>query len=453
MTKFSLYFQSNENGNKTEFIGMNLDCVMLVLERLGLPELLNVARINDEFGILAVGVFRRKYSHLQVLVEDDFEFPEEPSELNRVTGAFGQIFRKIGIIGNEMPQFDVTESHIQLDGYDTIVNTFKCFGQAIRKLKFTTSFLYHYSTEKFVAELISNFTSDSLVDVEFADINEKLLTYISKPLVGVETVRMSGVHLGSLPNGFPLNELFPNVRRLDLSALSGDHLDYFNCHIPNLEHFSINGIIARNGNNQDETYFTTMIQQNPQIQSIDFYGTDSKLLRLVNTQLSHLDALGLSQFDMRAGHLQFENVTKLSIHSEKGSPENLHFPRLQTLYANVAIDHFDEWQHFLNEHSHLTRVHLKYFNLNNAQFQQLTANLGNVEEFTLDHRTDRPETQKVKSTAIAAFLRSHAKVQRINVINFPDYTYRALKHQLDRAWDSTIIKHGVSFKRRATWMS
>lgn len=425
--------------------------MFLILERLDLPELLNVARINDEFESVAVGVFRRKYSHLQVLVQDDFEFPEEPYELaglNRFTGIFGRLFRKFGIIDNKTPQFEVTESQIQLDGYETIVHTFKYFGSAIKKLKFTTTFLYQHSTEKFMAELISKFTSDLLVDVEFEDINEKILTFITKPLVGVETVRLNGVHLGSVPNGFPLNELFPSVRRLELSALGGDCLSYFNCHMPHLEHFSINGIIARNGDNRDESIFTTMIQKNPQIRSIDLYRPDSQFLQKVNNLLPQLDALGLSQFGLRKGNIQFENVTKFAIHSEKGSPKNLHFPRLQTLYVTIAMNHLNEWHNFLNEHSHLTRAHLRFYNINNAQFQRFTANLENVEEITLDHRTDRFETQNVKSTAIAAFLRSHDKIQQINVINFPDYTGRALKAQLNRDWDSTIIRHGLAFKRR-----
>ena len=59
---------------------MNSDCLFIIFEHLDLTGLLNMARITDQFSMIAADVFRREYSHLRVEFDDSFVLPDNSNE-------------------------------------------------------------------------------------------------------------------------------------------------------------------------------------------------------------------------------------------------------------------------------------------------------------------------------------------------------------------------------------
>lgn len=433
---------------------MNEDCVFLILKQLNYNDLLSTAQVNEDLSSLASSVFHHKYSHLQVVVRYDDEFPKNPKEASNDsggktnTGKIGRFFQRLfGIAPKKeeaKPVAHESDTSISITDYDSIVHTFKHFGSVIRRLKIFTLNELQNSNEEFMGHLISEYASESLTDVEFEFVNKKLLAHITAPLVNVETVRFFGVYLSAVPKGLRLNELFPTVRRLDLQSVDGDGMGYFNCHMPHLIHFS-----TREINLDSEASFTDFIMKNPQIKSIEVNDNYPKFIQMANAHLPQLDTLKLSDFKLSNGSVRFENVTTFVTNLQHGSLENLHFPRLQTLRIHYRSSRFVDYLKFLNEHNHLKHLHLKYHTLSEAEFHRLTDNLIHLTKVTLEIGFDGLAKQVFSSKVIVNFLKTHDKMTQLNVIKYPaEWNVAQLQEQLKPEWDTEISERELVFERK-----
>lgn len=426
-----------------------MDCAFIILEHLDFDDLLAVAQISDEISTVAASVFRLKYSHFQIDVRYDFEFPEKPSKLLNVAGmkidskTIARVLRRFGI----SPKKTKTNWHnftmdptIYLNDFHSIFNAFQNFGHLIRKLKFSSA-LKQDTKAEFMGNLISEFISDSLVEFVFEHSNDNLLSYITKPLANVETVRLEMVDLKVFPNSLPLNELFPAMRSLELDSLQ--RVDSLNCHMPNLEHVSIKDIYV-------VIPLENIIMNNPQIKSVHLYNNRPQLIQMIGTNLPQLETLSLFYFFLSNENIRLENVTKLFFDLRFGSLKGMHFPRLQILHIGYSNDRFDECHQFLNEHNHLQHLFLKHQNLRDSRFQQLTTNLTNLTEMTLEIGMDEfiHTGETLSADAIVEFVRSHDKVNHLNLINSDDQCIAEIKEALKHGWDSKTIQRGVSFERK-----
>ena len=88
--------------------------------------------------------------------------------------------------------------------------------------------------------------------------------------------------------------------------------------------------------------------------------------------------------------------------------------------------------------------------MDDAQFQQLTANLTELVELTLE-RGNSSQNEVISSGAIVEFLRSHHKVKQLNVITMLKHCEAELKEQLKDEWNTRIIKAGLSFRRSTNY--
>lgn len=393
-----------------------------------------MAEVSDHFSMLSAGAFQHKYFNLQVVVGDDFEFPEE-SNANAFGGLFG-IFRK-----KEDKRFhaDVSDTAIVLGDYDTILCTFKHFARVIRRLKLKASIISRNSVEEFMGNLLSKHPFDSLVDVAFEETNDEFFAYITKSLESVESVRFEGTFLRAVPRGLPLNELFPAVRRLELDSLTGGGLGFFNCNMPHLQHFSVGGI-----NQESESCFADVMLNNRQIQSVEVNDNYPNFVEKVNELLPQLETLTLTDFTPTNGCVRFENVTTFSTTLGYSSSHSLHFPRLQTFQFQFIQERFAEYLTFLGEHNHLSHLNVNHWDLNDSQFKQLTANLPNLAEITLEQRT---RIKVLSTNVIREFLETHNHVMQLNVLNLPEACEIELHEQLKDMWIIKTVNRGLTFKR------
>lgn len=414
--------------------------MFLILERLDLVDLLNVAEVNKDFSVLASSVFRTKFSHLYVKVLDRFTIPKKPSLV-------GRLFEGLGVLDKKEEEKKITyiyvsDTYIHLDEYYNIVSIFKHFGHVIKKLQLFRNPLNEYSKEEFLGNLISKYTSDALVDVKIENGNEKVLTYITKPLVSVATVKFVKGSLDTVPTGLSLSNLFPAVRRLNFEYLKGTGLSYFNCHTPHLEQVSIKGMTA-----DTESTFIDLIRNNSQIRDIKIFDDNYEFVNNVNALLPQLETLTLSNLNIQSElteNIRFENVTKFSIKKGNGSPNKLHFPKLQSLHIDYNSERLLAWIDFLREHEHLCQLNLTHGDINDSQFKQLTAHLPGLVEMT----QTRGFQSHLSNSATVEYLRSHQNVKKFNAINFDIYYVADLEAQLQHEWHIKIVGYTRHFTRR-----
>lgn len=400
-------------------------------------DLLNLAETSPQISEIAAMVFRYKYSHLQVIVYNDFPHPDETNRW-----AF-EMFGLREKTEEKLPE--VYERSIQLKCYDTILKTFKHFGHAIKKFKMAyRSWLRHVQAE-IMGNLISEYLSETLVEIEFVHAVEKTLEYITKPLVSVHVVTFAETFEGD-SRILPINELYPSLHSLNLEFTTGGGLDYFECHMPYLEHVSIKGITNRHDFTHDG--FESMIKKNPQIISLQLYKPSVEFLRKVNTILQQLESLTLKSFRMTEGSIRFENVTTFGMEDWKSSPQGLYFPRIQTLHIVYNGSYFNEWHQFVNEHNRLIQLHLAHKEMTDSQFQQLTANLRNLVEISLCFEGESIGNEVLSANMIAEFVRNHKKLQKIDIINYLGFDEATLQDQLNEKWNIDSIHGGLSFTRK-----
>lgn len=429
------------------FGDLDWDCVFHIFEYLDLGDLLNVAQINDQFNKLAVEEFRHKYSQLRVVVKDTFKFPDKINEMltgTKIdTDAFERIHEEPLYIPNRTPNITVSEYQLELDDFQSIFELFKQFGHMIKKLECQIS-SQNWRTG-FIGYLISKYSSESLVDVELAYHPDSLLVHITKSLTNVQNITFKNCHYEFETPHFRFAELFPAVRRLNMRYLAELNLVHFDCHMPHLEHVYV-WLQSHNS-----TLFLNIAKRNPQIRSIALHNAFPEIVQEVNALLPQLETLKLEHFKLMDGRIEFGNVTTFICSYGTTIPVNLYFPRLRSLKIDYTHKRFYDYCTFFNEHSHLRHLHMKGFQLDDSQFQKLTANLNNLEEITLRHRNNSENRQNLSCIAIAEFLKSRHTVNQLNFINFPKHWEDELQELLEQEWNVRIINinglTGLSFQR------
>lgn len=373
------------------FTDLDADCISLILDRLDLKDLLNVVHINQQFSEHAMAAFRYKYSNTQMLIRDG----------------------------------------------DEISNTFKHFGHLIRKLKVETYFRTEPLKLELIGKLVSNYSSESLLDIDIERNAEKLLEHITK-LIRVRSVTLQKSLLHSQSqNILRPNELFPALRRLSMHCMEGDSLAYFDCYMPHLEYVSVTEY--RNNN----SLLLEIIAKNPQIRSIYLWGVDHAFVQRVNTLLPQLETLTLSSYIIETtNNIEFNNVTTFFL-KYRTTSDNLRFPRLKTLHVECYSDYYGKYHDFLNEHKHLSHLYLSNYDPSES-LQQLTANLSNLEELTIEPR----RLSTMRSNVILEFLSGHDNVMQLNVINFPMSWDADLKEQLKPEWNERTNGNVIHFNRK-----
>lgn len=400
---------------------------------------------------LAVGVFRRKYSHLKFIIRNDFPLPNDPNELMNVAGMRinAEIIERKNVHSQSKPPAVETETKIYLNNGEQILYTFKHFGHLIKALEVYANSNGHFfflQTE-LIGKLINKYSSSSLNNFYIRSAAESLMKHITEPLINVEYLLFHGdhMHLNRRDNRL---ELFPNLRYVELVSLSSLGHEYFNYHMPHIEHVSIDIGTCRE---PSDYFYRGVFKKNPQIRSISLYNAGSEFVQKVNDFLSQLDTLTLSRFELTNGNIQFENVTTFIIgFGYFTTPANLRFPRLETLHADYSSRYFDDYLQFFNEHNHLRHLHLKIYEteMNDSQFEQLTANLTDLVEMKLEYANKNDQNQALSTEIVMKFLRSHDKVNQLNFMNFPKHSEAKLQERLKEGWDTRINSHGLSFQRK-----
>lgn len=408
--------------------------------------------MSQRFSFVAAYAFKRKYSKHRIVITDNFSHPDESvlPELNiagikinlqAASQAVSQTLSQIGF-GKDAKRaiiYHENEHNIEITNYRTILTTFKYFGHVISKLKLIYSNTACLQA-KFMGELIGNFSSNSLHDVQFDYCKDKTLEFITQPLTNVKKVTFGESFHDVGNDTMPVNELFPAIESLHLEAW-GASFDYLEQHMPNLKHYTI-------------TYSFTNVQslgriirQNKQIQSVELFRTKHHFLQTLSDLLQNLKHLKLWYFDFEnMDNIVFKSVTTLSVDSSLYSPQNMYFPKLQNLSLQFRARNFERLRTFLEEHKMLKQLRLISFDLNDELFDGILEQLTNLKELTL---------RRLRGRAISAEcvrrLLGRRELQQFDLClgsEAEQNGFRRKFEMVDFEWSIEIIGGCLSFQRK-----
>lgn len=414
-------------------------------------DLLTIAEMNMRCSHIAAYAFKRKYSNHRIVVSDGFEHPAERAQAQlNIAGIKIDLLSILDMLnpigrGRNKKTYHEREFEIEIIDYKTILKTFNYFGHVISKFK-----LIYWNTAslqaEFMGELISNFSSESLVDVQFDCCRFKTLEFITKPLVNVKKVTFGETFLDADNDTLPVNVLFPQIDSLHLESWAAS-FKYFEQHIPQLKHIYAHG--------EYFTYMSTsmsslerIVMANPQINSIALYKTRAQFLQIVSAFLPDLQNLTLWYFDIENANISFNNVTTFSVESSFYAPKNLHFPKLINFNIEFKASNFDELRIFLMQHNHLTRFHLRTVDLNDQLFEGITRELPNMTELMLR----RLSGGSVSIECVIRLLENHQKLQQFDlcVKHVADLdVLQEMIEMYDILWNTDIVNDCLSIQRKS----
>lgn len=161
---------------------------------------------------------------------------------------------------------------------------------------------------------------------------------------------------------------------------------------------------------------------------------------MVNVFLPHLETLKLHSSERWSESIRFKNVTKLSF-EDYTKTNNLHFPRLQSLYIGT-IDMDSDQNRFLSEHNQLRHLHVRHSSRDDSVFQQFTAHQFDLEELTLQTIFN----PGFSTGAILEFLRTRNKMQKLTLIMYNQERIDELQVQLKHEWNATTPQYSSWFQ-------
>lgn len=453
MTKLFCLSFIFQNSNKTEFLNLNDDSLLLILDQLNFTDLLSIAQTNEKLSRGAAYATRLKYSNHKFHV---LSATMEPVEEHPFMDALSSALFQIGILGWGGPSIVEDDTWIYIKEQETIVKAFKYLGV------YNLDFYSAYSTSagmELMGMMISQYASDTLENVIF-DGSAGVLKYITKPLVNVKSVTFSSVFRVNESDGILINTLFPAMQKLHLNVMDVP-IEFIDHHMPNLEHLQTNFGVAFD--------ITGVIEKNAQIQSFSALRITRENLKKVSLLLPNLRTLTLKEYDLgNAEEIHFENVTKFTVKSSNFSPENLHFPKLNDLHLQLSeLAHLRIWANLLQRHPQVTTFSIDHFSYTVDEFDQLIGHLPNLEELNLWLSKDEIRNVNIMSTIQSnKFKESLEKQRMLRVFNLVaegikdghrDYetysviireNFEVLKTKMQDKWHIRNIPNGLSFERK-----
>lgn len=441
--------------NKTQFIDLNVDCKLLILEQMDFASLLSIAQVGKSYSILAADVFRWKFSMKTVILNDDSwldvrNADDSDYEDSGLVESFG-----LSIISKTLEIFGLIPKSIEVPQFifgDTILITklkmgltiFKHFGNDIKKLRLFYNYL-NSEDSKALSKHINKYCGKSLEEFEINHCSANTLEVMLEPFERVKNVTF-GYQLGRMGiSTLPLNQLFPQLRRLSLNYIMDLNERYINCHLPHLEHLYVHVGVAKSfhGAHVIENKLETLIKRNPQIQSLTARSISPRFFKTINKFLPNLEYLAIYSFFFENERFHFDKVKKFTMKSSFGSQDNITFSHLEELSIN-CFDDCDDWFEFLGKHQTLTQFHIEHSTISDQTFEFLAMNLENLLEMSISliHSTFMaPDT-------IINFLVNHRKIEKFTLGTCKESDMKIFVEHLGNGWN--IEKHGkeVVFLRR-----
>lgn len=396
-----------QNGYKTQFGDLNVDCKLDIIEAMDFFSMLNLAQTNRFFRSLADITFRRKCRSKQFIIIHDEKSKKNSSDCDD----------RVEIVND----------------FSTTLNALKMFGHHMRRLSMVIPDT-NSKKAQVITKYVNKYCSDSLTEFDLTTSDGSALHYMPKSFKNVEKVSFR-LNIPSQGTETPLmNATFPAMRSLHL-YFSTQFINnyYLCCYFPHLEelyeHQNYSPVIAR------------VIRINPHIKSFTVRNLDNAYMRYVLDDLPNLQNLTLTgDFEMHRNEIVSESVTTFTLEdSLSHGLERVHFPNLQELHIHFREGIYEMWTKFFRNHKNLSRLHLQYSEMNDVHFQGISTILTDLTEVSVTHlRGDM-----IGINTFIRFIQSHDKLMKFDVNLCTEKDKKTIRQELGNKW--SYIENGERF--------
>lgn len=307
--------------------------------------LTNVAELDKKHYLMANLAFKRTYTSRQFMIHTNCWLPESKSHLRMIGDAVSSTLKWIGLKTEKkveekaqsmikklenQPVYIECGVTIELKDYEIIEKIFMYFGRLVLNLKIVYD-EDHVPQAKFIGIFISNYSSNSLVDVEFRHCTDHTLEYITMPLMNVKNVNFGNSFGNTGGEIISFNHLFPTVESLQLNCWF-THIHYIDTQMPRLKHLFMKIDVKYWWN--DFRYIENIekfLQKNAYLRSIEIQIVPEAqmiLLQPINENLQNLEILSIWQCEELDAPFLFENVTTFIVKLANTLSANFYFPIL-----------------------------------------------------------------------------------------------------------------------------
>lgn len=398
-----------------------VECHLLIIEKLDLPELINVAATNRYFRTLSFDVFSRKYAKLSI------------------------VFRR-SVLAN-VENFQIGPSkEVRIEDYNLMFKILNNFGNLMVTLKIEylnfgskrISVLNHY---------INNRCSDSIIHLELRNYPyNNVLDVIQMPFKNAESVSFGFERITN--SVMTLDEMFPKMRRLDLNNVRIVDASFIERRFNQLEDFSLSFVTSEG---LDQEGIKNVIKANPQIRSLQLAHSSENLLKFISENLPQLEELQLSLIkwntNMEGDMIHFKKVKKFLVRTTKNSPRKLIFDNLQELVLDCSDQISIEWMNFVVNNRNLTKIETLYGSLNDWQLNMFGENLTNLKEATIICGSN------VQIETISKFIKNNLKLEilklsRSIIPRFGQLRENSLRRKFEGEWNIRNMFYGYLFEKK-----
>lgn len=337
---------------------------------------------------------------------------------------YGDYLVKIGHINHHI----YTSNDVVFVDAGSAVNFLKAFGKSIERLSVVYHLLPHNHKE--IGKYINEFCSETLVEFNAKNSRPGSFDNMTKPFTKVERVTFEG-QWETVENGtLGLDELFPEMRVLNLSYSYGYVLERV---FPKL--------VELNADVTPSTDFFKFLELNPSLRQLRLETTSMELLQNVNDKLPKLEVFDFHvPKDMpsyQGKPIEFKQVKETSIKDTDRNIRSGHilFKQLKKLQLAFFGDFIDVWTEFIGLNANLDTLKITYGNLNNATLLTLASKLNKLVVVDVRCETGTPTESIVK------FVESNPKLQTLT-LRFPEnsvFLFETLSVELGKKWDVTPV--------------
>lgn len=410
---------------------LNLDCINLILNELSFPELLMMNDVSRHFSILAGYAFKQNYADREIVISNtrDLLFGwDEP-----------EFIRKLRKNDLDPSECSVELNRIQIESTYLSLKTLKYFGGIVQKLYLL---LTNVDTKhsKIIGQYVNQYCTDTLMELSIDVQKGNFLRFIKKPFKNVHRVNFNFWPGSSefANNTLPLNETFPSLRTLFLNHPRTDfNSEYFRCNFPHLEHLSL----TYGYKYMNVDLIKNLLNLNPQIRSLELEFCPEYLLQQISMILPQLERLSISMGLSVQREIRLDNVTKLKMNAI-GNSLNIYFQKLQEMHMFFTSEKYSELITFLEQHAHLRRLNIQFWNIRPIEFEGITSNLPNLVEMTMNNYYVLTQID-----FIIKYLNNNQTIMNFHLNNTNKNQKEEFDSQLNRNWNVYENGTGISFKR------
>lgn len=347
------------------------------IKNLDLPALLKVSLESELYQQKASILYKWKYS--------DF-----PVEISSVSKANNEI-----LISNDVIYVDpgLTE------------NFLKSFCKSITRLSIAYHMIKPMSQHNEIGKYVNEHCAETLIEFSAKDTKAGVFDNMTKPFTKVERVAFEGSWEKTDNNKLGLEELFPELRVLNLSYPKASILE---CVFPKL--------VELNSDVEPSPAFLKFFENNKQIKKLRLATTSMELLHVVNENLPNLDVFDfhIPSDSYKDPEVEFKQVKEISI------KDNGHYIRTGSILfkqlKKLQLSNFGRLDNvtanFIGSNENLETLTITFGNLNNSTLLTLALKLKNLVE--VDIRCDLD----IAIENVVEFIENNPKLKKIT-LNFP----------------------------------